>query len=317
VHTSWRLPSFRHRAVLSILGAGAVTVGLGIELSGKTGQFSAALNAAPLVTLLLVVALQIFALLARSEAWHVCVCAAGGTVARRLLFRAAGVGYLASVLNGSVGLATRVTCLRRVAPDAVPRVPALLAAEVPIIAVEVALTAVFSFTLIAPLGVPWWVPLIAIVVMAGAAVALHQVSERRRLGLWAGLAVMRHGRYRMIAFVLLAVCAQIARNWLVLNAIGLNVSVFGAIALLIAMFTLGQLPIGPSVGAAAAVLILGAHGVAATAAAGVLLTVTGTVGSISYAGWAIADRAFSGARQANQDLSLAATPDLSVAPTQA
>jgi len=109
--------------------------------------------------------------------------------------------------------------------------------------------------------------------------------------------------------VLLAVCSQIARNWLVLNAIGLNVSLFGAIALLIAMFTLGQLPIGPSVGAAAAVLILGAHGVAATAAAGVLLTVTGTVGSISYAAWAIADRALSGARQAN--------PELAVAPTRA
>ncbi len=262
-----------------------------------------------MLILLLAVALQIVALLTRSEAWYVCVCAAGGTVARRLLFRAAGIGYLASVLNGSVGLATRVTCLRRVAPDAVPRVPALLAAEVPIIAVEVALTAMFSFTLIAPLGVPWWVPLIAIAVMAGVAVALHQISHRRRLGLWAGLAVMRHGRYRMIVFVLLAVCAQIARNWLVLNAIGVHVSVFGAIALLIAMFTLGQLPIGPSAGAAAAVLILGAHGVAATVAAGVLLTVTGTVGSIAYASWAIADRAFSGSRRAS--------PDLNVAPTQA
>ena len=309
------MPSFRSRALLSILGAAAVTVGLGIELSGKSGQFSTALHAAPVLLLLLVVALQIVALLARSEAWYVCVCAAGGTVARRLLFRAAGIGYLASVLNGSVGLATRVTCLRRVAPDAVPKVPALLAAEVPIIAVEVALTAVFSFTLVATLGVPWWVPLIAIAVMTGAAVGLHQVSHRRRLGLWAGLAVMRHGRYRMIVFVLLAVCAQIARNWLVLNAIGVHVSVFGAIALLIAMFTLGQLPIGPSAGTAAAVLILGAHGVAAVAAAGVLLTVTGTVGSLSYASWAIADRAFSGSRKASPDLNV--NPDLNVAPTQA
>jgi hypothetical protein len=46
----------------------------------------------------------------------------------------------------------------------------------------------------------------------------------------------------MIAFVLLAVCAQIARNWLMLHAIGVNVSVFDAMALLIAMFSLGQLP---------------------------------------------------------------------------
>jgi hypothetical protein len=75
-----------------------------------------------------------------------------------------------------------------------------------------------------------------------------------------------------------------------LRAIGVNVSIFDAMALLITMFTLGQLPIGPSIGPAAAVLILGAHGVAATAAAGALLTVTGIVGSLCYAAWAITDR---------------------------
>ena len=37
-------------------------------------------------------------------------------------------------------------------------------------------------------------------------------------------------------------------------------------------------------------LILGSHGVATAAAAGVLLTVTSTVGSLCYAAWAVADR---------------------------
>jgi uncharacterized membrane protein YbhN (UPF0104 family) len=272
----------------------AVTGALGVELAGRRGQFTAALHAAPIWVLALAALLQICALVARTEAWHVCVSAAGGTIPRRLLFRAAGVGYLASVLNGSLGMAARIASLRRVAPQDCPRIPALLAAEVPIIAVEVALTALFSFTLIGPLGVPWWVPVIAVAVMALALAALRRVSDRRRLGLWAGLAVMRRGRSRMIVLVLLAVCAQIARNWLVLRAIGLNVSVLDAIAVLIAMFTLGQLPIGPSVAAAASVLILGADGVAATAAAGVLLTVTATVGSLCYAGWAVADRLLAG-----------------------
>lgn len=72
----------------------------------------------------------------------------------QLLFRAAGVGYLASVLNRSLGLAARIASLRRVAPGTTPRVPALLAAEVPIISVEVALAAIFSFTLVSPLGLP-------------------------------------------------------------------------------------------------------------------------------------------------------------------
>jgi hypothetical protein len=98
----------------------------------------------------------------------------------------------------------------------------------------------------------------------------------------------------MIALVLLSICAQIARNWLVLRGIGVHVSLLDAVALLIAMFTLGQLPIGPSLGAAAAVLILGSHGVATAAAAGVLLTATATVGSLCYAGWAVADRLLAG-----------------------
>jgi hypothetical protein len=68
-----------------------------------------------------------------------------------------------------------------------------------------------SFTLIAPLGLPWWLPLIGIAVVG-----------------------------------------------------------------------LGQLPAGPGAGAAAAVLILGRHGVAAAAAAGVIMTVTGTVGGLIF-----------------------------------
>ena len=94
------------------------------------------------------------------------------------------------------------------------------------------------------------------------------------------------GRKRVIALVLIAVFAQIARNWLVLWALGVDASLFDATAVLIAMVLLAQLPIGPSVGAAAVVVILGANGVALTAAAGVLLTVTGTVGALCFAAWA-------------------------------
>jgi hypothetical protein len=56
---------------------------------------------------------------------------------------------------------------------------------------------------------------------------------------------------------------------------------FDAIAVVIAVVTLGQLPVGPSVGAAAPVLILGSNGVAAAAAAGLLMTVTGTIGGFA------------------------------------
>ena len=295
---------------LSVLGALAVTGVLGFVLAGHRGQFVAALHSAPISLLVIAVSLQVVALLARSEAWNVCVTAAGGTVPRRLLFRAAGVGYLASVVNGSLGMAARIASLRRVAGPRAPRVPALLAAEVPIITVEVVLAAVFSFTLVAALGIPWWEPVIAMLLMGAVVVGLRRVSECRRTGVWAGLAIFRRkGRGRMIAFTLIAVCAQVARNWLMLHAIGVNVSIFAAMAWLIAMFTLGQLPIGPSTGPAAAVLILGAHGVAATAAAGVLVAVTGIAGSLCYAAWAITDQVVTG--------SLGPKPELVVTPVAA
>jgi uncharacterized membrane protein YbhN (UPF0104 family) len=262
---------------------------LGVELAGRRGQFMEAIRAAPIWVLSLAVLLQLVALTARTEAWHQCVRATGATVGRRRLFRAAGAGSLASVLNGSLGVATRIASLRRTAPDDSPCVSALLAAELPIISVEIALTALFSFALVGPLGVPWWAPIIAIAAAAAAVLGLRRLSERRHLRLWSGLAVMRERRGRMIAFVLLAICAQIARNWLLLRGIGVHVSLLDATALLIATFTLGQLPIGPALGPAAAVLILGSHGVATAAAAGVLLTVTSTVGSLSYAAWATAD----------------------------
>ena len=92
------------------------------------------------------------------------------------------------------------------------------------------------------------------------------------------------GGSRVVGFVLVAVFAQIFRNWITLHAVGVDASFFDAIAVLIALVTLAQLPVGPSVGAAAAVLILGSDGVAAAAAAGVLLTVTGTVGGLTLRG---------------------------------
>ena len=95
--------------------------------------------------------------------------------------------------------------------------------------------------------------------------------------------------------------AQIFRNWLLLHAVGVDASFFDAIAVLIAVVTLGQLPVGSSVGAAAAVLILGSQGVAAAAAAGVLLTATGTVGGLCFAAWAGADKLWSLRRRTRSD----------------
>jgi len=163
---------------------------------------------------------------------------------------------------------------------------------VPILAIEAVLAALTSFTLVGPLGLPWWVPLVLFAVALLLAAGLRRVAARWREGFWSGLAVLRslRGRNRVLAFILVAVLAQIARNWLMLHAVGVHITLFDATAVLIAMVTLSQLPIGPSVGAAAVVLILGANGAALTAAAGVLLTATGTAGALAFATWAGLDR---------------------------
>jgi uncharacterized membrane protein YbhN (UPF0104 family) len=145
---------------------------------------------------------------------------------------------------------------------------------------------------VAPLGLPWWLPIVGLAVIGTASAGLRHLALRTGRDLWRGLAVLRslRGGGLVIGFVLVAVFAQIFRNWLLLHAVGVDASFFDAIAVLIAVVTLAQLPLGPGVGAAAAVLILGSDGVAAAAAAGVLMTVTGTVGGLLFAAWAGADR---------------------------
>jgi hypothetical protein len=127
---------------------------------------------------------------------------------------------------------------------------------------------------------------------------LRRLALRSGRGVIRGLAVLReYDRHAaIVGFVLIAVFAQIARNWMLLNVVGVSASPLDATALLIAQITLSQLPLGPTTGAAAAVLILGPHGVAAAAAAGVLLTATGTAGGLAFAGWAVGDRIWAGAR---------------------
>ncbi len=286
-----RRSSLRRKMAVSIGGTLLVAALLGYVLAGRGAQFSAALRTAPVSLVALSAVLQLVGLVTRAEAWTVCVRAAGATVSRRVLFVSAAFGCVASIVNGSVGMAVRIASVRRAAPRDTPRAAALVAAEVPIIAVELALVAIFSFTLVAPLGVPLWVPALIIVAIAGLTIGLRKVSERHRTGPGAGLAVLRmQSRGRLISFALVAVCAQVLRNWLMLRAVGVDVSIFDSMALLIVMFTVGQLPIGPSTGPAATVLILGAHGLAASAAAGVLVTLTGIIGSLIFAAWAATDR---------------------------
>lgn len=257
----------------------------------KWPELSAGISGASPYVVVVAVALQVVALVSRTEAWSGCVRASGGTVGRRRLYRASSVGCVGNLLNSQLGAAARIATLRRVAPDESPRVPALVAAELPILTVEAMLAALTSFTLVGPLGLPWWSPILALSAVIAVSAGLRRLALSHWRSLASGLAVMGsfRGRARLTAFVLVAVFAQIARNWLMLHAVGIDASLFDSVAVLIAVVSLGQLPFGLSVGAAASVMILGPEGVSAAAAAGVLLTATGTIGGLCFAAWAALD----------------------------
>ncbi len=293
VRVRQRLVAFaaRRRTPLTVFGTLLAVGVLVLVLAGRWGRFASAAAAAPWWALTAAVTLQTVSLLSRTEAWNVTVRAAGGTVDRRRLYRAAGIGYLGNIVNGELGFAARIASLRRGAPRESPKAVVLAATEIPIVLMEVALATLFSFTLVAPLSLPWWVPLVAFGVVLAVVAGLARLARRHPSGWWRGVAALSQprARIRVAIFVVLAVCGQIARNWLMLYASGLHASVLDAVAVLIAVAALGVLPIGPGVGASAMVLILGSTGVADASAAGVLLTATGTAGALAYGGWALAD----------------------------
>jgi uncharacterized membrane protein YbhN (UPF0104 family) len=276
-------------AVGAIVGLVIVVVAIG----GKWGSVEHAISRVSLAVLAGATLLQLGSLVARSEAWYRCVRAAGGTVGRRRLFRAASVGYLGNLVNGEFGFAMRIAALRRSAPRTTPKLATLATTEVPILLTELVLAVLVSFTLVGPLGWPWWIPLVLLAVTAGVTVAVSRSGLSSRLRGWlSGLAVLKDPgtRWRMAGIVLVAMLAQILRNWVVLQASGLDVSVLDATAVLLGVAVLGILPLGPSTGTGATLLILGSHDLGAVAAAGLLLTATGALGSLSYGAWALGDR---------------------------
>lgn len=176
----------RRRTPLTVAGSLATAAILVFVLAGRRHEFAAAISSAAVWVLVVSALLQIVALVSRSEAWHLTIQAAGGTVDLRVLYRASSVQTLGSVLNGHLGVAARIAVLRRSSPTVSPQVPTLIAAEFPILAVEAALAALLSFTLIGPLGLAWWAPVVGIAVIAIASAGLRHLAVRKGRELWKG-----------------------------------------------------------------------------------------------------------------------------------
>jgi len=111
VLTAARAAGQRHRTAMTIAGSVVAAAVLAYVLAGRRDEFATALASASIGVLAAAAALQVVALLARSEAWHRCIEAAGGTVDRRVLYRASSMGYVGSLLNAQLGVAARIGAL--------------------------------------------------------------------------------------------------------------------------------------------------------------------------------------------------------------
>src|SRR5215216_347910 len=118
----------RRRLPIVVVGSLVTAALLALVLAGRRHEFGEALVAAAPWVLGVTALLQIVALLARSEAWHLSIEAAGGSVARRVLYRASSMQVIGGTLNSHLGVAARIAALRRSSPDVSPQVPTLIAA---------------------------------------------------------------------------------------------------------------------------------------------------------------------------------------------
>ena len=84
----------RHRTAITIAGSLLTAAALAFVLSGRRDEFESALSDVALWALIATVLLQVVALVSRSEAWHLTIGAAGGTVDRRTLYRASSMQVL-------------------------------------------------------------------------------------------------------------------------------------------------------------------------------------------------------------------------------
>ena len=90
----------RRRTPLTIACSLATAGVLVLLLNGRREEFTTALESASAWVLIAAALGQIVALVSRSEAWHVTIEAAGGSVPRRLLFRASSMQVIGGVING-------------------------------------------------------------------------------------------------------------------------------------------------------------------------------------------------------------------------
>jgi hypothetical protein len=277
----------RLRLILSIavpLAIGGVMVYLVASNGQQIKQAAQRISAAQLA---LVTVLALLTLLTRTESVVACLTAMGARPRRVDIHAANSLTFLAALINHYVSSIVRAALMRRLDRERSPTIPQMIMVDTSTTLIEGLVVGVLIVVSAGALRLAWWVP--ALVLAAGIAGIVVALTARRRFAdyqLLRGLDVLAHSRQRTVVAVLMVIviATQVGRTLIVLRAVGLHPSLLQAVATFVAAGVLSSLFAGPGAGTAGGPLIVFGHNsLAASAAAGLTLSITTLIAGLIYA----------------------------------
>jgi hypothetical protein len=277
----------RIRLVVSIVGP-LVILGLLVYLiASKGSQIEQAADRTSAGDLVLVTALALLTLLARTEAVVACLDAMGARPSRIDINAANSLTFLAALINHYLSGIVRAALLQRLDRERSPTILQMVMVDTSTTLIEALVVAVLIVISASVLNLAWWIPvLILLAGVAGVALALELRRRFSHLSVFRGLDVLAHARERTVVggLMVLVIAAQVIRTLIVLQSVGLKPSLLQAVATFVAAGVLSSLFAGPGAGTAGGpLLVFGHNHLAASAAAGLELSITTLVAGIIYA----------------------------------
>ncbi len=263
----------------------AAIVTLGVVCATHVHDIGRAFTDVPAWALASAVALHLATLALRSEAWRMTLPCDGRRLPRRTVHLANAGAFLAGTLSSHATLPARVALLKRFAGARAPGSGQICVADVPILALELCMTALVLAVGVTAGSGPWWAAPgalgLALVVLVGARMAPELFARRQ---IFRGLAALadRRRRRALAALVASLVALTLARVSLVLSVCGLPHGVAEVATVFVAMGVFGLLPIGPGASPGATLAAFGGESVGAAVAAGLMLSASSIVAVAAY-----------------------------------
>ena len=273
--------------VIALAGTVVATGVLIAVLAANWDKVGKAVGLVSVATFAGLTALQILAYVLRTQVFSICVQAAGARTAPGPVHGASAATFLANALVPTyIGAWVRVAMLRRLAPERGPTIGQIITADGLSLFLEGLITVVLLLLASTQLHIAWWWIALLVVVCGLASLAVWQARLRLAHRPWVRALAVFDSRWKVVgltAVLGLVLAIQPVRFYIVLHAVGLDVSAVQAALAFILTSTGAILPIGPgaaSVGGTAAVV--GHQGLAEAAASGVVLATSAVVAGAIY-----------------------------------